>query len=125
MAIKLIDETERLVWVWPKDHSVKIYYRRVPDSMRKQWREEAGVDERGNPEFSEIGERALQYAILDWEGFEDKNGKPVPYSWKAFEAVPDGVRMPFVNVLLNGTKLDFAEERKIKNSDKSSGDGSS
>ena len=124
MAIKLIDESERFVYVWPKDHDVKIYYRRVPDSMRKQWREEVGFDENGRPDFSEIGERALQYAIIDWEGFQDKNGKPAPYSWAAFEKVPDGIRIPFIDVLMDGTKYDREkEEAQAKNSGKPPGDG--
>ena len=121
MAIKLISESERLEWVWPKGKDVKIYYRRVPDDLRKQWRDEAEIDpETGQPNYSEIGEKGLRYAILDWQGFEDQNGKPVPYSYEAFAKVPDGIRAPFVNVLLAGVEIKEADE---KNSAKPSGAG--
>jgi hypothetical protein len=108
MPIKLIDEKESLVWTFPKDKEVKIFYRRVPDSLRKQWREELG----DAATAESIGEKALEYAIIGWTGFEDQNGKPVPFSLPAFYQVPDGISKLFIAVLLDGTKTEQSAEGK-------------
>ena len=65
------------------------------------------VEKEDEPVFK-IGEKAMEYAVLDWEGVE-RDGKPVQYSSELLDYLPGAVIQEFTDVLLDGLDSKKAE----------------
>jgi len=103
MPITILDQDEKLLF---QSGDVKIYYRRIPRSVLSRFVKAS--TRRGETDWMHVSDQALQYAILDWDGFVDKAGKPVPYSPELIDAVPSGILNEFTDTLLDGTSFEVA-----------------
>lgn len=124
MAIKLIQDDERLLFVFSEDPEVTITYKRIPNPViHKLIRECTDKKDKANTYL--LGVKALKYAILDWTGINDGN-KPAKWDPQNMELMgeyidrlPNGVVNEFTEKLLTG--LQSEEAAKNSRTARSSG----
>jgi hypothetical protein len=115
VAIKLISEQER--------HSLSIgestiYYRRVPSGVQQKFRQKH--THRGVLNDPAWVEEVLAYSLLGWEGVQDVDGQPVPYSTELIRYLPEAARAVIIDKLFESDPLEGA----LKNSRNGSHAGS-
>jgi hypothetical protein len=113
-GLKLVQEAERFVY---EGDGFKIFYRRVPATIRDGFIRSNTPRRGGDPDWSSIGKLMLNYAIIGWEGVyeESADGQrvDVPFSADKTPFLPENVRVELVERLgEDAAKL----EREIKNS---------
>jgi hypothetical protein len=99
MAIRIIQETERLVFDCSGE--AKIFYKRIPRYMYSKWVREFTTRRGDRTDWNAVGRAAMEYAILDWEGFEDETG-PVKYTPDKIDNIPGAVVDEFTTTLMDG-----------------------
>ena len=112
MAIRIIEQDEKRTF---ELKGGKIFYRPIPRRKMKEFVQSA--TRRGVTDWQKVTDLALEYAIIDWSGFVDGDGKQVPYSREMIDSIPMGFLNEFTETLLDDTRV----EDEIKNSGPSSG----
>lgn len=76
MPFVLISEDERLRWTHPGTDSGFIY-RRPPIHIQREIQAKHTVN--GVPDNNKVVDELLEWAVIDWFGFVDKNRAPVQF----------------------------------------------
>ena len=105
MPIELIKEEEKICF---EIYGAKIFYRRIPQNLQRRWVREC-TNRRNVTDWGKIGQKAMEYAVLDWEGVE-ADGKKVDYNPDLLDFLPGAVIGEFTDVLLDGLDSKKVEE---------------
>lgn len=97
----------------PEGSCASIFYQRIPGHLIMSWRERFRNRRTGLVDESKLAKKAVEYALIDWTGFEDVEGKEFPCSSENFWQLPDEIQGDFVDVLLRGFVP--AEDKHEKN----------
>jgi hypothetical protein len=115
MGIRIIQENEKLTFSF---ESAKIFYKRIPRFLYSKWVRESTNRRGDRTDWTAVGRLAMEFSIIGWEGFEDKEGKMLEYSPDLIDYIPGAVIDEFTSTLLEGfaPKDDTATEGRRKNS---------
>lgn len=96
MAIKLISDKERMQWTY-EGHDAGFIYRRPLVSMQRDMQARHTV--KGVTDFNAVFVELFEWAIYDWFGFVDYEGKVVPYKRDLLGLVPEVMKTAFITEL--------------------------
>lgn len=95
MALRLIDEEERLVY--DEGEGWRLFYRRIPESIYNAIVRKC-TNAKQVTNWAAAGRELFNYAARDWEGVEDENGTAVAFSLELAERLPAKVRGKIVEL---------------------------
>jgi hypothetical protein len=98
MPIRLVSETERNV---ASIDGATFFYRRVPFTVRQRLTRQH--TERGLLNNDTYALALLEYALLDWEGIVDQQGKTVPFSLAILPHLPEQIMASLLGRISDAT----------------------
>jgi len=118
-GLLLIQDEERFVY---EGDGYKIFYRRVPSTVRDSYIKKHTPRRGGEPDWTAIGKLMLRYAITGWSGLyeEGLSGEriDIPFDAEKIKGIPGAIQAEIIERLSEDAAM---LERDIKNSNASSG----